>query len=106
MVITSFMLVLYSLAFIFINVTGIGNIYYSLMGLAEKSREMYFNKWIMLGLVLIVPILPLANTPAQVLLNKATLLSMLLSILASLLFTVLSVTLFKVIIRKYTSASS
>ena len=60
----------------------------------------------MLGLVLIVPILPLANTPAQVLLNKATLLSMLLSILASLLFTVLSVTLFKVIILKYTSASS
>jgi ABC-2 type transport system permease protein len=106
MVITSFMLVLYSLAFIFVNVTGIGNIYYTLMGLAEKPKEMYFNRWVMLGLVLIIPILPLANTPALVLLNEASLLNMLLGILSSLFFTFLSVTLFKMIIRKYTSASS
>ena len=102
---SSFMLLLFSSAFIFIKVDGLGNIYYALMDLAEKPREMFSQK-LLFGLTFIIPAMPLANAPVSILLGKADWTFMLIYLGIGILFAVASYASIRLGLRRYTSASS
>lgn len=104
-VLASFMLLLYTLAFVFIKVDGINNIYYLMMDMASKPQEM-FAKEFLYGFLWVVPAIPLANAPATVLLGKRSVLPLALYILIGVTFVLLSTVSLHTGRKRYTSASS
>ena len=104
-VLASFMLLLYTLAFVFIKVDGLDNIYYSMMDIANKPKEM-FSREFAYGFLFIIPAIPLANVPASILLGKAGLAEAILCLAVGLLFFLASWLSLKAGLRRYTSASS
>jgi len=105
LILTSFMLLLYSFAFIFVKVDGMTNLYYLIMDIADKPKEM-FSKEFMFGFIFIIPALPLANTPASILLNKCDLAMMLISLAVGICLTLVSYLSIQMGLKRYTSASS
>lgn len=103
---SSFMLLLYSLVFSFIKVDGLNNIYYMMMSISEKPKEIFENKIVRGGFVYIVPAIPLANAPASILLGKGTYINAFANVFAGVIFVVLSIVAIKKGMRKYSSASS
>ena len=104
-VLSAFMMLLYSLVFIFVKVEGFNNIYYLIMDIADRPREM-FSREFMYGFIFLIPAIPLANAPAAALLGKADLPMMLIYLFVGLLFPLLSYTALKTGLKRYTSASS
>jgi len=104
-VLSSFMLLLYSFAFKFIKVDGLSNIYYLMMDIADRPREM-FSREFMYGLIFLIPAIPLANAPASLLLGKSDTALMLLYLSVGLLFPLFSYIAIRRGLRTYTSASS
>jgi len=104
-VLSSFMLLLYSSAFIFIKVGGLTNLYYLVMDIADRPREM-FSREFMFGFIFLVPAIPLANAPASMLLGKGDLTLMLVYLSAGLLFSTAAYTAMRLGLKRYTSASS
>jgi len=104
-VLSSFMLLLYTSAFIFIKVDGVHNVYYALMDVANKPREM-FSRNVFIGLILLVPAMPLANAPASVLLGRADFWLMMLYLGMGAIFAVASYIAMRLGLRRYSSASS
>ena len=104
-VLASFMLLLYTSAFLFVKVDGLGNIYYLVMDIADKPKEM-FGREFMYGFMFIIPAIPLANAPALILLGKASFVESIVYLGIGLLFLVASWIALKSGLRRYTSASS
>jgi len=104
-VLSSFMLLLYSSAFLFIKVDGLNNLYYLMMDIADRPKEM-FSREFMYGFIFLVPAIPLANAPASILLGKADLTLMLMYLCVGLLFPIASYLAIRLGLRRYTSASS
>ena len=101
----SFMLLLYTLAFVFIKVDGINNIYYLMMEIANKPQEM-FGKEFLYGFLFIIPAIPLANAPTSVLLGRSNGVQLAIYLGIGLVFFSLSALAMNKGRRQYTSASS
>jgi len=104
-ILTSFMLLLYTLAFVFIKVDGINNIYYLMMDIANKPQEM-FGKEFLYGFLFIIPAIPLANAPASVLLGRSNGAQLAIYLGIGLAFFLLSAVAMNKGRKCYTSASS
>ena len=105
LILSSFMLLLYSFAFRFVKVDGLSNMYYFLMDIANKPKEM-FTREFMYGFIFIIPAIPLANAPASVLLGKGSAPLLLVYLAAGLLFPLIAYLSIRMGLRRYTSASS
>ena len=105
-ILTSFMMLLYSLAFKYIKVHGLTGIYFILMSMSEKPKEIFSYKEVMYAFVFLIPSVPLANVPASLLLNKGNIPGMIAAAVSGMLFFLLSAVAIKKGIRKYSSASS
>ena len=69
-ILSAFMVCLYSLAFRFVRVSGLNNIYYILMNISEKPQEL-FSRRLFLGCFLFaIPAIPIANIPVRVMLGR------------------------------------
>jgi len=104
-ILSAFMLLLYSFAFIFIKVDGLNNLYYMMMDIADRPREM-FSREFMYGFIFLIPAIPLANAPAAALLGKADISLMLIYLLIGILFPLASYTAIGNGLIRYSSASS
>jgi len=104
-VLSAFMMLLYSLAFVFIKVDGLTNLYYLMMDIADRPKEM-FSREFMYGFIFLIPAIPLANAPAAALLGKADIPMMLIYLCVGALFPVSSYIAIKSGLKRYTSASS
>ena len=104
-VLASFMLLLYTLAFVFIKVDGINNMYYLMMDIANKPQEM-FSKEFLYGFLFVIPAIPLANAPASVLLGRSNGTQLAIYLGIGLVFFSLSALAMNKGRRQYTSASS
>lgn len=103
---TSFMMLLYSLAFKHIKVYGLTGIYFILMSMSEKPKEIFSYREVMYAFVFLIPSIPLANVPASLLLNKGNIPDMIAAAVSGIMFFMISATAIKKGIRKYSSASS
>jgi len=104
-VLSAFMMLLYSLVFMFIKVDGFNNLYYLMMDIADRPREM-FSREFMYGFIFLIPAIPLANAPAAALLGKADLTMMLIYICVGVIFPLAASFAIHKGLRRYTSASS
>lgn len=104
-VLASFMLLLYTSAFVFVKVDGLNNIYYFMMDIANKPREMFSSEFAY-GFLFIIPAIPLANAPAAILLGKARFAESIIYLVIGVLFLLASWIALKAGLRRYTSASS
>lgn len=102
---SALMLLLYSSVFLFIRIDGLDNIYYLLMEIANKPKEMFEHSF-MFEFLFALPIIPLANIPAGILLNRTKGVDMCLSISESLIFIILAIIAIRCGKKKYSSASS
>jgi ABC-2 type transport system permease protein len=102
----SFMMLLYSLAFKHIRVYGLTGIYFILMSMSEKPKEIFSYKEVMYAFVFLIPSVPLANVPASLLLNKGNIPGMITAAVSGMIFFLMSTAAIKKGIRKYSSASS
>lgn len=103
---TSFMMLLYSLEFIFIKVDGLTSIYYIVMSISEKPKEIFSNKFFLNSFSFIIPTIPLANIPVGILIGKTNVFEALSTLLSGGLFFLTAVLAIKFGIRRYSSASS
>jgi ABC-2 type transport system permease protein len=104
-VLASFMLLLYTFAFVFIKVDGLNNIYYFMMDIANKPKEM-FGREFMYGFLFVIPAIPLANAPASIILGNANFTESIVYLGIGVLFFLVSWIALKAGLRRYTSASS
>jgi len=104
-VLSAFMLLLYSLVFKFIKVDGFTNLYYLMMDIADRPREM-FSREFMYGFIFLIPAIPLANAPAAALLGKADLPMMLIYLGVGILFPLFAYIAIRTGLKRYSSASS
>lgn len=105
-ILTSFMMLLYSLAFRHVRVYGLTGIYYILMSMSEKPREIFSYKALMYAFVFLIPSVPLANVPASLLLGKGNTSEVVSAVLSGVVFSLFSVMAVKRGIQNYSSASS
>jgi len=104
-VLAAFMMLLYSFVFVFIKVDGFNNLYYLMMDIADRPREM-FSREFMYGFIFLIPAIPIANAPASALLGKASPLMLGIYICIGLIFVFTSYVALKKGLKRYTSASS
>lgn len=69
-ILSAFMVCLYSLAFRFIRVSGLNNIYYILMNISEKPQELFPQRFLSGCFLFAVPAIPIANIPVRVMLGR------------------------------------
>ena len=105
LILSSFMLILYSFAFIFVKVDGMTGLYYLIMDIADKPKEMFAREF-MYGFIFVIPAIPLANAPASVLLGKGSFFMTIVYSSVGLLFALASYLPVRMGLRRYTSASS
>jgi ABC-2 type transport system permease protein len=104
-ILSSFMLLLYSLVFLYIKVDGLDNIYYLMMNIADKPKEMFERK-IVYGFIFIIPVVPIANAPASILLMKSSFRQVAAYLFVGVLFSCLALLAVKAGLKRYASASS
>jgi len=104
-VLSSFMMLFYSFAFVFIKVDGLNNLYYITMDIADRPREM-FSREFMYGFIFLIPAIPIANAPAAALLGKADTPMLLMYLGVGILFLLASYLAIRTGLKRYTSASS
>lgn len=105
-VVSSFMMLLYSTAFIFIKVDGLSNIYFMITSISEKPKEIFEYKNIIISFVFLIPTIPLADAPASILLGKENIGFMLMNVAAGIVFFCASRIAIHLGMKKYCSASS
>ena len=103
---TSFMMMLYSLAFRYIKVYGLTGIYFILMAMSEKPKEIFSYRAVMYAFVFLVPAIPLANVPASIILNRGNISEIAAALVSGLVFFLISALAIKRGVREYSSASS
>lgn len=103
---SAFTLLLYTAAFRFIRVDGLDSLYYFLMDIAGKPREMFSSRAALIGFTLFLPALPLANAPAAALLSRAAHGQLTAALAASALLCAGAALSFRRGLRRYSSASS
>ena len=104
-ILTAFMLLLFSAVFLFVKVDGIGNIYYLLMDITNKPQEI-FSREFMLGFIFVIPAIPIANGPVSILLGRADVVMMLVYFGVGMVFVLAAWLALRMGLRRYTSASS
>jgi len=104
-ILSAFMLALYASAFWFTKVDGLANVYYLLMDIADKPKEMFARQF-MYGFVFLIPAIPLANAPASMLLGRGDIALAAAYLAVGVGFTLLAYWLVRMGLARYTSASS
>lgn len=105
LVISFIMLAILSLSLVFTNVSQLEVLYYMLMSTAEKPKEI-FGRYLGVSLLFILPLIPIANPAASVLLRKATMDFYMKSCAGACVFIILTILCVSRAIRRYESASS
>jgi len=105
LVLSAFMMLLYSFAFVFIKVDGMTNLYYLMMDIADRPKEM-FSRGFMYGFIFLVPAIPLANAPTAALLGKADFPLLLMTLGVGVIFPLISYIAIRAGLKRYSSASS
>ena len=105
-VISSFMMLLYSSAFLFIKADGLSSLYFTMMSVSEKPKEIFEHKKIRMSFLFLIPTIPLANAPAAVLLGKEGIGFLLMNLGAGAVFFFASRLAVRLGITRYGSASS
>jgi ABC-2 type transport system permease protein len=103
---SSFMLTLYSLSFWFVKASGLNNVYYMLMSFSEKPGEIFSKRGISMCFFYVIPAIPLANAPARILLGKGNASLILAHCAITAVFFLLAILAVKTGLRKYSGASS
>ena len=106
LILSSFMMLLYSTVFRFIKVGSLGEVYYTLMNMAERPKEIFSRKALIYSLFLLIPAIPIANTPTLLLIGKGSLSDALLALGSGVMFFILSRVAIKAGVKNYSSASS
>ncbi len=101
----AFMLLIFSLSFVFIKVDGLNNIYYLMMEMVNKPKEIFSTKFIYCFLF-VIPVIPIANTPAIILIDGIELSNILITFSLTIIFLFLSYMSIRLGCKRYTSASS
>jgi len=105
LLITAIMTIIFSLSFIFTDVSKLEELYYTFMTIFEKPKDI-FNKYLAFSFFHIIPLIPIANAPVMLLFNKGHISFYLQIITIVSLFMLLSVLFVKYGIKRYESASS
>ena len=106
LIFAAFQLLLYSLAFVYIRIEGLENIFYNIIDIADRPKEIFSNKYVKNIFIFVIPVIPIANAPAAVLVRKSSLFEMLCYLGASIILSVLAVIALRLGMRRYNSASS
>jgi len=106
LILASFMMLLYTLVFRHIKVYALAEIYYILMGVSERPKEIFSHKTVIYAFAFLIPAIPLANIPASVLLGKGGFTDVAYALVSGAVFSVISALAVKRGLRKYSSASS
>lgn len=103
--VTALMMIIFSMSFIFVNISKLEELYYTFMSIVEKPMNI-FNKYLGFSFFFIIPLIPIANTPVVALLGKSSIIFLVKSILISVVF--IAIATFTVLtgIKRYESASS
>lgn len=105
LLITAIMTIIFSLSFIFVDVSKLEELYYTFMTIFEKPKNI-FNKFFAFSFFYIIPLIPIANAPVMLLLNKSHI-SFYFKVTAIVpLFILLAILFIKYGIKRYESASS
>ena len=104
LILASFMLLLYASVFVFVKVDGIDNIYYIVMGIAEKPREM-FSRGFFYAFLFFIPAMPIANAPTSALLGRADPVLLIVSACIGPVFAAAAYAAVRLGLRRYASAS-
>ena len=103
---TAFRILVYSLAFLFIQVGALDNICCIVEDVSSKPKEIFSNKYFKNLFIFILPAIPVANAPALILLGKCTIFEMMCYLGVGIMFSVLAVIALRLGMRRYNSASS
>ena len=106
LIFAAFQLLLYSLAFIFIRIEGLEYIFYNMIDIAGRPKEIFSNKYIKNIFIFIIPVIPIANAPAAVLVQKSNLFDIMSYLGATIILSFIAIISLRLGMRKYNSASS
>ncbi len=105
-IISSFMLIVYSLAFKYIKADSLMDIYYIIMSMSEKPKEILGKRYLRLIFCYIIPVIPIANISAGILLNKLNIYWSIVSAFIGIVLMQCAILLVNKQLIKYSSASS
>lgn len=105
-IISSFMLIVYSMAFKYIKADSLMEIYYIIMSMSEKPKEILRKKYLKFIFCYIIPVIPIANISVEILLNKLDVSWWIVSVLIGIILNRCSILLVNSQLKKYSSASN
>lgn len=105
-VISLFMFLVYCMSFIFIRVDRFEEIYYTLMSIVEKPREVYDSVLSRESMVMILPLMTIASISVELLLGKTNSVSSIWCFGSTIFLIAASVITLKTVMKKYQGASS
>lgn len=99
-----FMTIVFSLSLYFVNIQKLDETYYAFMSILEKPKEIYPKG--MQVLLYLIPLIPIANTPARYLFHKSTLFDILVLVILVLFFFFLYKLIFRIGLQRYEGSSN
>jgi ABC-2 type transport system permease protein len=105
-ILSAFMLIIHSVAFYYIKVDGLMNVYYMIMAISEKPQDIIPTKMLKTFFTWILPAVPLACLPVSIILHKIPYRYCLLEFFLSFFMLLCAKALTYIGIKNYSSASS
>lgn len=105
-ILSAFMLIIHSVAFYYIKVDGLMNVYYMIMAISEKPKDIIPTKLLKNFFTWILPAVPLACLPVSIILHKIPYQYFLFEAFLSLFMLLCAKTLTYIGVKNYSSASS
>ncbi|MCR4678134.1 MAG: ABC-2 family transporter protein [Lachnospiraceae bacterium] len=105
-ILSAFMLIIHSVAFYYIKVDGLMNVYYMIMAISEKPKDIIPTKILKDFFTWILPAVALACLPVSIILHKISYRYFLLEALLAFLMLLCAKALTYMGVRNYSSASS
>ncbi len=106
LIVSALMFLIYCMSFIFIQVDRLEEIYYTIMSIIEKPREIYAGVLSGIGMVALIPLMVIAGIPTEILLGKTDLSNSVWCIGTAIFLIALSFVNLKAVLNKYQGASS
>lgn len=105
-ILSAFMLIIHSVSFYYIKVDGLMNVYYMIMAISEKPKDIIPTKILENFFTWILPAVPLACLPVSIILHKISYWYFLFEILLSIFILLCAKLLTFIGVKNYSSASS
>ncbi|WP_407384121.1 ABC transporter permease [Ruminococcus sp.] len=105
-ILSAFMLIIHSVAFFYIKVDGLMNVYYMIMAISEKPKDIIPTKILRNFFTWIFPAVPLACLPVSIILHKILYRYFLVEAVIALIMLLCAKALTYMGVKKYSSASS